>query len=153
MKITVYATGYSANNGKPTQKGGSAVVLKAEDEFSRKSSRTMSHPVGNCTTPCSEINGARLALASIRRKHRKESSVHLVVPKYVYNLLVKEDDEFKSQPKKNVKEIGELRRWSSYFNKLRVTIGTKAELMNAFDVAKQCADNQRGIDTGTKVMV
>jgi hypothetical protein len=152
MIIHMYATGVAMNNGKPTQKAGTGVILEAVDSVGRKVSRTISYPVGNCTTPCAEINAARIALASVVKKYRKEAIVTLHVSPYVAKLFEMEGENFKTNPKKNAEQVAELRRWSGYFEKLKVKASSRDDLMIPLDLAKQCAETQNKSDTGTQTI-
>lgn len=153
MKIKISAAGIALNNGKITQKAGCVACLEIEDDLSRKAIRYISYPIGNATTPCAEINAARIGLASVLRKYRKTALVSLYTTQYVVNLLERNDDKsYVMEPKKNEKEVADLRRWASYYTSLSTHVYDKESISDIYELAKECANSQRPKDSGTNLI-
>ena len=151
MAISIFACGFSIDNGKPTQRAACAARLLYEDEFSRKAMRVISEPVGNSTNPQADLKGAILGLMTLRADLRKEP-VELFVSKYVAPLMERSDDGFKINPKKNPELVRRLREKAALFNKLTVVAGTREQLQQTLDVAKTAVEVGAGSDTGTIVL-
>jgi len=152
MNIKITTAGYCFNNGKPDQRAGCGVALEYDDEFGRAAERFIAHPAGDSTKPKAEIQSVSLGLMCVGRKFRKICVVELRVPRYVAGLLVKDGDDFKQTPKKNVEEVEELRKWYGYYANIKVVEAKADDLAQAMTMAKECADTQEPADTGTRVL-
>lgn len=151
MKISVYACGFSIDNGKPTQRGACAASLEYLDDHGRRGTRIVSEPVGNSTGPQCDLKAAILGLMSIKADPviRRKWDIELFVSPYVAQLMVRKDDGFKLNPKKNVELVRRLREKADLFGNLTVTAGSKEQLQQALDTAKTTVEVNMGSDTGT----
>jgi hypothetical protein len=154
--ITIYACGYTIDNGKPTQRGACAASLEHYDSSNRKAVRVVSEPVGNSTGPQCDIKGAILGLMSINASpvlQFRKAPVNLYASKYVAQLLECGDDgRFKATPKKNAELVRRLREKVSLFENLTVYVGTKEQLQQPLDISKTAVNSGLHSDTGTLVL-
>lgn len=152
MKIEIYASGYCHDNGKNTQRSGASIILRSDDGLN-KSRRVISHPTGAGTQSFAEISAARLALASVKRKYRKEAEVKVYLPAQAVGFLQKKGDKYKKNSKKYENEVEELRRWADYYSDLTVDkLGKGDDADHATEEAKECADTQKPKDTRTQLV-
>ena len=145
--ITVVACGYCADNGQPTQRGGSATTLTVVDDNSRKAVRTLTAATGNSTQPQSDIKAVLLGLSAIKPQF-KIDKLRLSVTKYVERLLVKNGDVYKTKPQKNPELVVKLRTLVETFRSIEIITdvdGQKAVLQ----LARKVAETQESSDSGT----
>jgi hypothetical protein len=154
--ISIYACGYTIDNGKPTQRGACAASLEHYDSSNRRAVRVISEPVGSSTGPQCDIKGAILGLMSINASpvlQFRKMPVSLYVSKYVAQLLEHQDDgQFKVTPKKNAELVRRLREKTSLFEDLTVHTGTKEQLQQPLDISRTAADSGLHSDTGTLIL-
>lgn len=152
MKISIFACGFSIDNGKPTQRGACAARLEYVDDHDRKSARVISEPVGSSTGPQCDLKAAILGLMSVSAVpvlRLRKAPICLCASTYVAQLLERDGDDFKINPKKNGELVRRLREKVALFNNLTVQAGTKEQLQQALDVAKTAVDTGIGSDSGT----
>jgi hypothetical protein len=152
MKISIYACGYSIDNGKPTQRGACAAGLHYVDDHDRKAIRVISELVGSSTGPQCDLKAAILGLMSIKATpvlRLRKAPVELVTTKYVAQFMERVDGEFKLVPKKNIELIRRFREKADLFENLIVLIGTKEQLQQAFDIAKTTVETGINSDSNT----
>lgn len=151
MKISIYACGFSVDNGKPTQRGASAAVLQYDDDYGRRCTRTISEPVGNSTGPQCDLKAAILGLMTVKADPviRHKWDIELFASPYAAQLMARNDGEYKLNPKKNIELVRRLREKAELFGNLTVTAGAKEELQQALDAAKTTVAVNMGSDTGT----
>ena len=155
MKISIFACGFSVDNGKPTQRGACAARLEYLDDSNRKSTRVISEPVGHSTGPQCDLKAAILGLMSISAApilRLRKAPICLCASVYVAQLLERDGDNFKINPKKNAELVRRLREKVALFSDLTVQAGTKEQLQQALDVAKTAVDVGVGSDSGTIVL-
>ena len=153
MKISVFACGFSIDNGKPTQRGACAAYLEYVDDHDRKATRVISEPVGNSTNPQCDLKAAILGLMSIKADPfvRRKVPVELFASSYVAPLLEREGESYKLNPKKNIELVRRLREKSGLFSNLTISIGSKEQLQPALDAAKDTVNAGVGSDSDTKM--
>jgi len=151
MKISIYACGFSVDNGKPTQRGACAAALEYLDDHGRRGARVISEPVGNSTGPQCDLKAAILGLMSVKADPviRRKWDIELFASPYVAQLMARKDDGFKLNPKKNIELVRRLREKADLFGSLTVTAGSKEQLQQALDTAKTTVEVNMGSDTGT----
>lgn len=154
MKIEIFACGFSVDNGKPEQRGAAAARLQYVDDYEREAIRVISEPVGDSTKPQCDIKAAILGLMSIKAQQvlqlRKNPVVLFVTP-YVAQLMERDGDKYKIEPKKNAELIRRLRDKADLFSNLVVQVGEKEQMQQVLDVAKTAAETIVGSDSGTIV--
>jgi len=151
VKITICACGFSVDNGKPTQRGACAAILEYLDDYGRKATRTVSEPVGNSTGPQCDLKAAILGLMAVKADPviRCKWDIELLTSPYVAQLMVRQGDRFKLNPKKNVELVRRLREKAALFGNLTVATGSKEQLQRPLDTAKTTVEVGMGSDTGT----
>ena len=151
MKISIFASGFCIDNGKPTQHGAGAARLLYVDDFGRSAIRVISESVGNNTKPQCDLKAAMVGLMALRTGLRHKA-VDLIVPLYVAQLMERDGKEYKLQSKKNVELVRRLREKAALFSSLTVQTGSKEELQQVLDVARTAAEVGAGSDSGTIVL-
>ena len=150
MKTSIYACGFSVDNGKPTQRGACAAILEHSDDHDRKACRIISEPVGSSTGPQCDLKAAILGLMTVSANPRfRKSSVDLFVSKYAAQFLERDGEKYKLDPKKNAELVRRLREKADLFGNLTVQIGTKEQLQLSAEHAKGTAETGFGGDSGT----
>jgi hypothetical protein len=152
MKIEIFACGFSVDNGKPEQRGAATARLQHIDSHGREAIRVISEPVGDSTKPQCDIKAAILGLMSIKAHpvlQLRKSPVVLFVTPYVAQLMERDGDKYKIEPKKNAELIRRLREKADLFTDLTVQIGEKEQMQQILDVAKTAAETTVGSDSGT----
>ena len=144
-QINLHAVGVCLDEGEMVQKAGCAIRMDYIDEFNRSSSRIISHPFGSADSQWSNIQAARMALASVLRPFRKTAAVTLSVVPEVVNLILKN-----TKPDKYADIVVLLRQWTGFFTTFKL-IPTPAENILSYSDAKICAETQRATDSGTKI--
>jgi len=152
--IILYAVGSSVGEGDLVQKAGCCINMEFVDEYGRKSTRKITHPIGNASEARAHLQAAHMALASVIRSMRRLSTVELRCPAIV-GVVVREemgklcdDSCYRDDVVGNEDVIGEINKWSTFYDKLRFVPLAADDLLGRYD-AKQCAESQKGSDTGT----
>lgn len=150
MKFDLYCAGLCRDNGKLSQIAGAGIVLVNED-VDQVRRRELGFPLGSSNTYLAEIQAVRLALASIKPGMRHHPTVIHAVGQYAARLLATRDHEYVVKPSKNVEEIGELRKWYSFYPKIQVVKADKAavEVIRARELAKVALETQEEYDSQT----
>ena len=152
MSIELFAAGYCYDSGSIHQRSAAAVVMRYIDDEDRESIRVIAHPTGAATKNLAEISAARLALASVKRKFRKQEEVVLHLSSQCAGYVTEvEQGKYKKDSKKYDEDLIELRRWANYYENLRVGVLDKSDdALKAMSEAKSSADNQKPKDTKTQ---
>jgi len=144
--IVLNAIGFSADKGL-TQKAGCCITMEFDDEYGRKSTRMITHPIGNATVRRANLQAVHLALAAVVRPMRKIADVMVVCPEDIKNIL---DNPAHPEEADNTDVIGEIRKWITFYTRLRF-VSWSVESIPGYDKARECAESQSGSDTGTVV--
>ena len=147
--IVLRAVGFSIGEGDLVQKAGCCIDMEFEDEYNRRSTRKITHPIGNASEDRAHLQAAHLALASVVRPMRKISVVELHCPTVVCDAM-QEGRTPDSPAEANDDVIAEIRRWTTFYDKLRLVSCDADDLPGRQD-AKQCAESQKSSDTNTVV--
>jgi hypothetical protein len=150
MKISIFACGFNINNGKPTQRGACVARLQYVDDHNRTSVRVISEPVGNSTGPQCDIKAVILGLMSIKATPTfRKMPIELFVSSYVVQLLERNEEGFKINPKKNIELIRRLREKFLLFANITAQTGSKEQLQQVMNIAKTTVDTEIASDSGT----
>lgn len=160
MRIELVVAGSCLDNGKPTQIAGCGVIVRFIDEHQRLQYREFGWALGGSTANLADLMAARLALSSVLPQFRGNHTALHTSSKYLFEMLIKESKyTYKVNPRKNKKEVEELRRWFGYYKDISVimynrhnlgddVIGTDV-ISRVQDLAKRALESQEHYDSGT----
>jgi ribonuclease HI len=139
------------DNGKPTQIAGCGVVVVFTDDHNRTQFRTYKYGLGNSTQNLADLQAVRLALASVRPAFRGGEAILHVNSSYVLRVMEREGKAFIVNPKKNVREVTEVRKWYGFYNDISVVMENPNDdnMMQAKDLAEMGLATQEHSDSGT----
>lgn len=146
MKFKICTTGYCINVQKPTRRAACTYTLECVDEHGRKATRTISTPLGNSTKIQADLKALKLALQSIKPKHR-DNRIDLLLP----NSDVLKAINTKSAGVKNTDLLNETLAQVQKHTKLKMVVvdENNAEMLECIKKAKATCSTQESTDTGT----
>jgi hypothetical protein len=146
MNIELYAAGVTRDEGKLSHLAGAGTVLVATDDLGRVQCRHFYFGMGGSSLVLTEIQAARLALASVIPSCRVYKTTLLtdnpVVAAVLTGTAPQEGQE---------QQVAELRRWWSYYRDIRVEVlaGGHPHLDKARALAKDGLEKQDNFDSLT----
>jgi len=150
MNYNVYSTGFCKNNGQPSQIAGAGIVLKFKNDGELKS-RELGFHLGSVNAYLSEIQTARLCLASIPSSFRSIRVNLFFSSQYVPKMLEIKNGDFIAEPVKSVDDVIELRHLFKKFSDIRVYVADKKDenIKLAKSLAKKAMESEEEYDSGT----
>lgn len=152
MNIYIYASASCLDSGKDTQRSAVAVDLTSCDDFGQVSRRTISFPVDNANKNLAEIRAIELALFSVKKRHRKGSSVSLFLAEGIRQYLQRNNKgKYRKNSRKYADELKRIRKAAIGYTNLEVMDYIDEDNYSKCESeAKICAKTQKPKDTRTQ---
>lgn len=144
MNLEIYCAGAYRDAGQPIQMAGCGIVLYATDALGRQQFREYYYGLGSSDPDLTEIQAARLALASVIPAFRVAKTVLYTISQRVADVLTSDEN--------TAKAAMELRRWFKLYRNIEVTVltGSDERMERACTLARQGLDTQENFDSHTK---
>jgi ribonuclease HI len=147
--IEISVAGATRDENELTVVGGAGVVITFTDEHKRKQKREFYYGLGASSLALTEVQAARLGLASVLPAFRDRPVVLYTTSSELADLITdgaEGNDAFTHQ-------IKELRRWQSYYRNLsvEVLVERSESLVRAKNLAESGMRDQKIYDSETFV--
>lgn len=157
MKIDIYTSAQTIGQ-KEERRTACAMVMTATAPDGRVQVRKMAFPLGTSTLNLAGLQAVRLAALGLRQwVAARRAKVNIFTDShYALEMLAKEGESYKADPKTNVEVVSAMREWCDklpgltlHHQKADSGIGNGC-LVQARDLATSTATSQTPSDGGTK---